>query len=791
MTLDLSPAKWIWWPSQRTLANTFVLFRREIDLTDIPESAEGWITADSRYRLTVNGQRVQWGPAPFDPRHAEADPIDLKPFLVRGKNVIGVEVLFYGHGEGTWPFGKPGLLAQVSIDGNLICTDSSWKCEVDRAHRPGQYRRWFLRALQEDFDHRLHPVGWDCPDFDDTSWLPAQELTTPASRSAFSGGYGEYANEIWHTKPSESTLIARTIPLLKEFEVDAELTHTHNLAWARDPRDWFEFRTPASFRIEGRPTTSRVDAQEPSQGCAFTYRLPEGVVGFPFFEVEAPEGTVIELMPQEAHDPEQCAWLDSHYYCWSRFVCAEGFNRFETFDYEALRWLQLHVHGNRGLVKIHRVGVRRRVYPFAQPAKIQAKDPALQRLFEASLNTLLNSAQETCVDGMGRERQQYSGDGGHQLHAIRMTFGEYRLPARFLRTFGQGQFLDGVFADSWPAYDRLARLWERNIDGSGWGPLVDHSIGFCFDHYWHWMQSGDIEPARSNWAKLMKFVKALRAMTLEDGLLPVENLGMNAVWIDHEAFGQQRHKRLALNLYASAALQHALAPLADQIAPDQAARLRGFGSELQQSAFKAYWDPDRSLLINNLPFGEADATTDDRSLATALIYGMLPNTSQATRLLAEPTDLLGVSYPANAVWRYWALIRAGQIQPVLSDLRSRWATMWSVTNNNTLQEFWKLKPDTTQIASHCPLAPLIALFDGIAGIQALSPSFQDVELNPQLGDCGPIAATAHTPSGPIEFESDGKLARYKLPEGVHSVRVRGVVQSGPIREVVVPLESAC
>ena len=30
--LDLSPAKWIWYPSERTLQNTFILFRKEINI---------------------------------------------------------------------------------------------------------------------------------------------------------------------------------------------------------------------------------------------------------------------------------------------------------------------------------------------------------------------------------------------------------------------------------------------------------------------------------------------------------------------------------------------------------------------------------------------------------------------------------------------------------------------------------------------------------------------------------------------------------------------------------------
>lgn len=153
---SLSPAQWIWYPSGRTLQNTFVLFRRELSLTAKPHRATGWISADSRYRLEINGQRVQWGPAPSDPRWAEADPLDLTSYLEPGRNVIGVTVLFYGTGDGTWPLGKPGFLFWLEIeqgDGHVdrIVSDRGWKAMVCRAWRPGRAKRWYLRALQEEW----------------------------------------------------------------------------------------------------------------------------------------------------------------------------------------------------------------------------------------------------------------------------------------------------------------------------------------------------------------------------------------------------------------------------------------------------------------------------------------------------------------------------------------------------------------------------------------------------------------------------------------------------------------
>ena len=74
-----STAAWLWYPSLRTLPNTFVLFRRVVKLPHAPTTAPIWISADSRYLLTVNGVRVHFGPSPCDPRSLEADPIDLAP----------------------------------------------------------------------------------------------------------------------------------------------------------------------------------------------------------------------------------------------------------------------------------------------------------------------------------------------------------------------------------------------------------------------------------------------------------------------------------------------------------------------------------------------------------------------------------------------------------------------------------------------------------------------------------------------------------------------------------------
>ena len=773
--MDLSPARWIWFPSQRTLPSTFVLFRREVVLEELPIQASGWVVADSRYRLTVNGRRVQWGPTPCDPRYLEADPLDISAYLRPGLNVIGLEVLYYGHGDGTWVSGKPGLLLRLNLKytggrQEQLISDASWLCLLDRAHPPGQYKRWFLRALQEEFDARLHPVGWNTPHYTpDERWLPAQILDAPTDKPAAYGSYSDYLTDA-RTSSSDSTLSERSIPLLREVKVPAmRLTGAGRVQWQRDPRDWFEMRTPGSFSItrdlsvvcqHGERGWELQPVEDRQTALYVTFEWEEQLVGWPYFTIEAADGTIVEVIIQESHDPVHGEWLDTHFYSWSRFICRAGLNTFESFDFESLRWLQFHIRAVSGPIRLLEVGVRRRMYPWPHQPQIHCSEPALQRVFNAGINTLYNSVQETAVDGMGRERQQYSGDGGHQLQPVRTLLGETRLPRRFLHTYSSGQTFDGYFLHCWPAYDTTVRLAQRQTGTTIWGPILDHSVGFVFDCWNHYLESGDLAAVRIPYSHLWSFIAYLQRLraTGTDGLLPVENLGVPTVWIDHEAYQQQRHKQCAFNLYTSAMLLHAFVPLAETFGEqEQARQARKFGEELLSAVIQHFWDSERHVFINNRPWldEEQEPRMCDRSLATAILFEQCPDEhyDEALKMLVEVPPEMGFSYPANAGWRYQALGRGGRVDVILQDLRTRWAGMQSVQLNNTLQEFWHAQSDSTAQWSHCPIAPLIVLVSEIVGMQPLSPGFARYTLRPQLADLPDLAVTIYTGHSQLAFRA--------------------------------------
>lgn len=773
--LDLSPARWIWYPSGRTLQNTFILFRKEINLEKQPAKALGWILADSRYRLFVNGKRVQWGPTPSDPRWQEADPLDLAAYLKPGKNVLAVEVCFFGTGDGTHPMGKPGLIVNLDIDGQNILTDDSWQCCLPHSWRPGQYKRWFLRALQEDFDARLYPYGWDTTAFvPDNRWVNVSVVSTSGAHPAVCNWSSEYIWEIFGDK-KVSEIRRRSVPMMKESYMPvARLSESMWINWKRPAEDYFDMIIPDAFEVVRQPVVKAGVADtltvnpDGNHAAALTFEFEEQGVGWPCFTIDAPEGTIVELLVHEAHQVGGPVIINSHFNAWSRFVCKEGVNHFETFDFESFRWIQLHIRNFSRPVTLSSIGMRRRVYPWKVVPEITLSDDTLHRVMQATVNTLYNCAQETMVDGMARERQQYSGDGSHQLHSVFQTFGDVALPRRFVNTFSQGSSIDGYFMDSWPAWDRLARTVERQMQLTSWGPILDHSIGFCFDSYHYYMYSGDQQGLEEVYPRLLKFFNYLRSLTNTDEyLVPAENLGMCSVYMDHEAFKKTRHKQLSLNLYITAMCHHALAPLCRLFGDEQKAiEVETYGNRIHEGCIAKFWDARNEVFVNNLPWRAQEGETRycDRSLATALLYDLCPDyhDRHSLDILAECPAEMGVSYPCNAVWRQWALIKYRRMDVVLSDLRNRWGRMSSVWENNTLQEFWTARPDEGSQWSHCAVAPLIALHQGVAGISSLTPGTEWIRICPQPADLSYVEFDVQTAKGAVHFFSKGKKGQRTL-----------------------------
>lgn len=114
----------------------------------------------------------------------------------------------------------------------------------------GRYKRWFLRALQEEFDARKHPYGWETPDYTPgTEWLRAQEVSKTGKLSSICNRSSEYVYEIFGD-PNHSQIRRRNVPMLEEYEMPVwKLTESMLIKWLRPAEDYFDMIVPDAFEV--------------------------------------------------------------------------------------------------------------------------------------------------------------------------------------------------------------------------------------------------------------------------------------------------------------------------------------------------------------------------------------------------------------------------------------------------------------------------------------------------------------------------------------------------------------
>ncbi len=825
-------ARWIWHPERRTLASTFVFFRREFDLLEAaPRETAAWVSANSRYMLYVNGKFVQRGPAACDPRYWDVDPVDLTPHLRIGKNVIAAVACFFGGGDGTYVPGTPlgdeacaGFLFQAEIgtpSGTLkLHSDDSWRTQRARCWPAGGYQRWYLKALQERFDARSYPQGWNEPAFDASRWRRAKVLGIEPGRPVLQGVPSAMWRDDWR-------LTARSVPMMSERPVRPErISNAGWVDWKVPPVEYFDcFPTEAfteqadsSAIVERKADVVPLKLAPPGKRSAVvTFDFGREVCGFPFVRFRAPVGTAVEMLFVEAQPPGALLLRTAPQYGqWIRVIARDGETRYEAFEWDALRYLQLAVRGSDEAVEILDCGVTERVYPYPHQPVLKTPDEAINRAVEGTIRTHLITSQDTIMDNVTRERQQYAGDVDHAKLTSYYGFGEYRQAARMLRTYAQGQNKEGWFMDCWPAWDRCERLWQKSLGLTQWGPILDHGVNFVIATALHYLFSGDKATVEEVYPKLLLFDRFLGENTGRDGLLPVEWV-RNSVWIDHRGFKTQADKQASFNIYYVGMLRDGIARLAEWMGePEVAESARKRAAEMAGCILKVFWSDEHSLFVDNLPRSRKDGELrlHERTLAMAMLFGLFPEGREDKALeviagiptgpyenfypVANPRAEIGFSFPANAGWRLWALSRFGRGGAVVRDLRERWGRMPSLLQNGTFSENWVPKlSESGQVWCQNGPVVLYVLYGDVLGIRPTAPGFTEFDVRPQLGDLPWIEGAAHTPGGPINIrcESDGGTLRMRLsvPPGLRpavvfadGVDVRGLPPepirgAGPVR----------
>ncbi len=350
-------AGFIWDSSDGSEENVWMCFRKETDISEVPDTLTAYISADSRYWLYINGETavfegsVKRGPCPDG---SYFDSVDIAPFLKPGRNMICALVWYWGKDTSfsNTDSGKAGFL----FEAGSIISDSSWKVCRNAAYLKDSGISQPNYRLPESniyYDARLEIGDWLSPGFDDSAWENAAE-----------NGKGGCAP--W------GTLYPRGIPQLKDFGLK-------------------DYENSDAYKGKTIKTKKTV-----------TLDIPYNAQCTPYLRIKSAEGKKIRILTENTF---LGAVSDT-------YITKEGEQEFEALGWFNGEHITYQIPAGVTIVELK---YRESGYNTEFSGLFECGDEKLNTLWQKSLRTLYVTMRDNYMDCPDRERAQWWGDVTNEM----------------------------------------------------------------------------------------------------------------------------------------------------------------------------------------------------------------------------------------------------------------------------------------------------------------------------------------------------------------------------------------
>ena len=695
-TIANSGAVWIGSSHPFDLHEAYLCFRSPAgwSLKKRPEHAELLITADSRYRLWVNGQAVARGPARCYPHAQRVDRLDLTSHLHEGANLLAVQVYQPGYSHFAYVHrANAGLLVLLECDGEpVLVTDSTWRVRRDRSYDDLAPRLSIYQAGVEDRDLSL-AEAWTAPGYDDGGWTAAR-VVAAVGDAPWTG------------------LVERRLPLVVERELPMKQLWVRQGLYppapVRDPhqalRQSWAAGQPAAIDA-GEREWSAVSL-EGGEAATWVFDLGRGYTCLGWAEIEGAQGGEQVLISYSEKLHGDGPYLsDPETYCrvrmTDRYRLAAGDQQVEPFWMRGGRILLFQVIGPTGPDFRVRFGARAAEYPLQVTRPFDSDDPVLSGVIRLCENTLRSCLHETFVDNPWRENAQWIGDPTVNALVMAAISDDTRPLRAIVEMAAQGAYPDGVLPGVVPGEAHAYTVVDFNFQ---WVELL----------HTYWRLTGDADLLTELWPALVKMLDRFALDVAGDGLIrsqpgrrlfldwaPMSKGEPNAIYNLHYVLALQ----LAAELAAGARGQRS--EVRDQKSEIEGqglsveARWRESADAIQTACRQVFWHDGRW-------YDDAERSTSSQLVtALAILTGtaMPEETPALLDALAarslNPSDdpvpgdlVLASPYMHHRVLE--ALRRAGRTQEVVDIIRLRWGR-WVAAGYPTAWENWNVDfPDGSQ-----------------------------------------------------------------------------------------------
>jgi hypothetical protein len=746
-------ASWITHPTAPLREPIVLHFRRTLTMATVPAAYPVRVSADNRFVLFVNGQRVGDGPARGDLPHWRYERFDLAPLLHAGSNLITATV---------WNFGIYAPLAQMSdrtaflleseaTGDTSISTPEGWQVEVEEGQHPlprvPGFDEYMASGTGEEINAAIYDWSWQNPEPSKGKWQPAalamRESIDFWESRAHSADVVD--NNLWGLVPDELPKM-EFAPIEVGKNVRAQFLSSAEVIG--EPGKMPMIGSSPRLEINDFPDHSVIVQSEAHARLLLDRKTL--TTAYPRLTVSGGKGARITLTYAEAlydkdnrkgdrdavADRTARGLIDS-------FLPDGGAQRvFEPLWWRTWRYLDLDIQTADEPLTLESLTANFTAYPFQERASFHSGDPELDKIWEISWRTARLDAHETYMDTPYYEQLQYIGDTRVQALISYTVTGDDRLARQAIRAFDDSRMTEGLTRSRYPSslpqtIPTFSLLW----------------IGMVHDY---WMYRPDPEPARASLPGTRAVLDWFATQEQPDGLLHALPWWSFIDWVTsgnlptYDAKGESCVTTLeylgALN--DAADLEQALGD------PLFAARYRERAAHSREGLAGKCWSSSRNLIADNPDL----KNFSQQANILAVLYDVVPPSPDHARqqevlrkmLAIEPGTTPDGVLSASYYFRFYlarAMDHAGLADEYLRSL-DPWRKLLPLHFST-----WPEVPGETRSDSHAWTAhPIYDLLTLVAGIEPASPGFATVRIAPHMGNLPQLTASYPHPQGEIQVE---------------------------------------
>jgi alpha-L-rhamnosidase len=740
--LKAQPAPWVSYPSANQTAYGVYHFRKSFDLEKVPEKLVIHVSADNRYNLFVNGQRVCYGPAKGDLQTYKYDVIDIAPFLKPGKNLLAA--LVYNGGED-----RPLALLTVQTafmlraeneEFSLLNTDSGWKTYKNPAYEVISYyemlfrERWFYGFYAcgggDEVFAEKYPWGWETSDFEDFNWIPAEPLV--------------------FDKQPPWNLVPRNIAFMDNHLVFPE--KIRKVSGVNIPAGVWNGKTKLSIPANTKASVL-VDFE------IFT-------MGYPELTVSGGKNSKIQVKYAEAL--YEAVHLKAHrdsvnglsmFGVWDIFHADGETRTFRPLWKRTFRYVQFNIETKSEPLEILSYQLEYSGYPYPEMATFESDNSRLNEIFEMSKRTLRMCSGETYYDTPFYEQLSYGGDNRPISAISTYNSNDDRLLREVLRLYPQSENKEtGLFKSAYPSrFDFDMGSWSM-----GW-------IQTLHDYYFMRGDSAFVKQFSGKIDGVLRFNE--RHLDERTGMIgTVKNQNFIDWSITKGSLPRPNEMRemkqsALLTLYFAHTLDCTAKLYKELGLKEKAAHWEQLSKGIKSAVYTNCWDAEKQLFRD---YADKEIFSQHTNIM-AILCELLPPSEQSA-LLNRILTWTGFEEMASSYFSFFlfkAMEKTGQEDLYLDNL-DFWYTFID-RGHTTCGETGFASHDRSDChawSAH----PAYFLLSSVCGIKPADIGFNNVKIKPHLGNLTKLKADMPHPKGRISVDykiKNGKLnAVIELPEGM-------------------------